>query len=325
MSSITRLFFSVAVTAVAASTGKAAMAQNYPDKPITLVVGQSPGGGTDILARLFAEKLGSRLGKQVVVKNLPGAGGNIGAELVARSGPDGYTLLMMSAPHAIAQSLYTHLAYNLKRDFVPVGMVAQQQLCLVVYPSLPARNYAEFLAYLKAQPGKVFYASAGNGSFNHLATELFKSMAGVNMVHVPYKGSGPSMTDVMSGRVPVTFGNILPILPLVQAGKVRPLAVTGLSRTPALPNVPTLDESGLKGYEAINWYGIAAPAGTSPEIVKRLNTELAGIVKQPDIEKLYATLGAEAFTTTPEQAKTFVDKEIVKWAKAVKLSGATVD
>jgi tripartite-type tricarboxylate transporter receptor subunit TctC len=322
MLKIKHLVLSSILMAVAS---QGAMAQNYPDKPITLVVGQSPGGGTDILARLFAEKLGQRLGKQVVVKNLPGAGGNMGAEMVSRAAPDGYTLLMMSAPHAIARSLYTHLAYDLKRDFVPVGMVAQQQLCLVVYPSFPAKNYAEFVAYLKAQPGKVFYASAGNGSFNHLATELFKSMAGVDMVHVPYKGSGPSLTDVLSGRVPVTFGNILPILPLVQAGNVRPLAVTGLTRAPALPSVPTLDESGLKGYEAINWYGIAAPKGTSPEIIQRLNTEIVGIVKQPDVEKLYATLGAESFTTTPAQSITFVNNEIEKWARAVKLSGATVD
>lgn len=313
------------IAAACSFSGTAAAQSGYPSKPIRFVLGQSPGGGTDILTRIFAQKLSENLKEQVVVDNRPGAGGNIGAEFAAHSAPDGYTIFMASAPHAIAPSLYKKLNYDLMKDFMPLSLVARQQLCLVVHPSLPSKTVKEFVAFLKARPGRVSYASAGNGGSNHLAAELFKNMAGVDMIHVPYKGTGPSIADVLGGQVPVTFGNLLPILPLIQAGKLRPLAVTALVRSPALPQVPTMAESGYPGYEAVNWFGILAPARTPSEIVKRLNAEIIKIVNLPDVKERYASLGAEALTSTPQEAADFIKREIEKWAKIVKISGARVD
>lgn len=306
-------------------SGNTAAQSGYPSKPIRFVLGQSPGGGTDILTRIFAQKLSESLGEQVVVDNRPGAGGNIGAEFAARSAPDGYTIFMASAPHAIAPSLYKKVNYDLTKDFVPLSLVALQQLCLVVHPSLPPKTVKEFVAFLKMHPGQVSYASAGNGGANHLAAELFKNMAGVDMIHIPYKGTGPSTADVLGGQVPVTFGNLLPILPLIQAGKLRPLAVTALTRSPTLPQVPTLAESGYPRYEAVNWFGILAPAGTPPEIVARLNAEIIKIINLQDVKARYASLGAESLTSTPQQASEFIKREIEKWARIVKISGARVD
>ena len=297
----------------------------YPAKQIRFVLGQSPGGGTDILTRIFATKLSESLGEQVVVENRPGAGGNIGAEFAARSAPDGYTIFMASAPHAIAPSLYKKLNYDLGKDFIPLSLVALQQLCLVVHPSLPPKTIKEFVSFLKAHPGKISYASSGNGGSNHLAGELFKNMAGVDMIHVPYKGSGTSTSDVLGGQVPVTFGNLLPILPMIQAGKLRPLGVTALTRSPTLPQVPTIAESGYPSFEVVNWYGILAPAGMPPDIVKKLNAEIIRIVNLPDVKERYASLGAEPLYGSPEQAADFIKRELEKWAKVVKLSGARVD
>ncbi len=306
-------------------TGNAEAQKAYPAKQIRFVLGQSPGGGTDILTRIFATKLSESLGEQVVVENRPGAGGNIGAEFAARSAPDGYTIFMASAPHAIAPSLYKKLNYDLGKDFIPLSLVALQQLCLVVHPSLPPKTIKEFVSFLKAHPGKISYASSGNGGSNHLAGELFKNMAGVDMIHVPYKGSGTSTSDVLGGQVPVTFGNLLPILPMIQAGKLRPLGVTALTRSPTLPQVPTIAESGYPGFEVVNWYGILAPAGTPPDIVKKLNAEIIRIVNLPDVKERYASLGAEPLYGSPEQAADFIKRELEKWAKVVKLSGARVD
>lgn len=313
------------IAAVCYFSGSAAAQSGYPSKPIRFVLGQSPSGGTDILTRIFAQKLSENLGEQVVVDNKPGAGGNIGAEIAARSAPDGYTIFMASAPHAIAPSLYKRVNYDLTKDFVPLSLVALQQLCLVVHPSLPPKTIGDFVVFLKARPGQVSYASAGNGGTNHLAAELFKNMAGVDMIHIPYKGTGPSTADVLGGQVPVTFGNLLPILPLIQAGKLRPLAVTALARSPALPQVPTVAESGYPGYEAVNWYGILAPARTAPEIVKRLNAEIIKIINLQDVKERYASLGAEPLTSTSQQASEFIMREIEKWARIVKISGARVD
>lgn len=300
-------------------------AQTYPSRPIRLIVGYPPGGGSDILARLFAHKLSESLGQQVVVDNRPGAGGNIGANVAAKSPADGYTVFMASAPHSIAPSLYKKLPYVLLRDFVPISLVARQQLCLVVHPSLPPKSVKEFVSFLRARPDQVSYASAGNGGSNHLAAELFKTMAGVKMIHVPYKGTGPSIADVLSGQVPVTFGNLLPIMPHIKSGRVRALAVTALQRSPALPNVPTLAESGYPNYEAVNWYGILAPAGTSSEITQRLNMEIVKILNMQDVKDRYESLGTEPVSSTSEQARSFIKKEIEKWAKVVEISGARVD
>lgn len=300
-------------------------AQAYPSRPIRFIVGFPPGGGSDILTRLFAQKLSESLVQQVVVDNRPGAGGNIGAEIAAKSTPDGYTIFMASAPHSIAPSLYKKLAYDLRKDFFPISLVARQQLCLVVHPSLPPRSVKEFVAFLKSRPGQVAYASAGNGGSNHLAAELFKTMAGVEMIHVPYKGTGPSIADVLSGQVPVTFGNLLPIMPHIKSGKLRPLAVTALQRSPALPDVPTLAESGYPKYEAVNWFGILAPAGTPQEIIRRLNLEIVKTVNLQDVKDRYASLGAEPLSSTPQKATSFIENEIEKWAKVVKVSGARID
>ncbi|MBI3936705.1 MAG: tripartite tricarboxylate transporter substrate binding protein [Betaproteobacteria bacterium] len=300
-------------------------AQAYPSRPIRFIVGFPPGGGSDILTRLFAQKLSESLVQQVVVDNRPGAGGTIGAEIAAKSTPDGYTIFMASAPHSIAPSLYKKLAYDLRKDFFPISLVARQQLCLVVHPSLPPRSVKEFVAFLKSRPGQVAYASAGNGGSNHLAAELFKTMAGVEMIHVPYKGTGPSIADVLSGQVPVTFGNLLPIMPHIKSGKLRPLAVTALQRSPALPDVPTLAESGYPKYEAVNWFGILAPAGTPQEIIRRLNLEIVKTVNLQDVKDRYASLGAEPLSSTPQKATSFIENEIEKWAKVVKVSGARID
>lgn len=306
--------------------GHSVQAQDvYPSKTIRFILGQSPGGGTDILTRIFSKKLTESLGQQVIVDYHPGAGGNIGAAIAAKAPADGYTIFMASAPHSIAPSLYKKLDYDLLRDFTPLSLVARQQLCLVVHPSLPPKTVKEFVAFLKARKGEVSYASAGNGSSNHLAAELFKLMAGVDMTHIPYKGTGPSIADVLGGRVPVTFGNLLPMLPYINSGKLRPLAVTAKSRSPALPNVPTLSESGYPDYEVINWFGILAPKGVSPDIVKRLNTEIVRIVGAADVKERYSKLGAEPLSATSEQTEAFIRNEIEKWAKIVKIAGARID
>lgn len=298
---------------------------DYPVKPVRFVLGQSPGGGTDIMTRIFATKLTESLGQPVVVDYRPGAGGNIGAEIAAKSPADGYTIFMASAPHSIAPALYPKLGYDLMRDFTPVSLVALQQLCLVVHPSLPPKSVKEFVSFLKAKKGEVTYASAGNGGANHLAAELFKSMAGVNMIHIPYKGTGPSISDVLGGQVPVTFGNLLPIIPFIKSGKLRPLAVTAATRSPALPDVPTLKESGFPKYEAVNWFGILAPAGVSPAIVKRLNQDVLRTLAMPDVREKYAALGAEPLSGTPEETAAFIRREIAKWGEVVRISGARVD
>ncbi len=297
----------------------------YPSKPIRFILGQSPGGGTDILTRIFAEKLGESLGKQIVVDYRPGAGGNIGAEYASKAPADGYTIFMASAPHSIAPSLYKKLSYDLLRDFTPLSLVASQQLSLVVHPSLPPKSVKELVAFLKQRKGEVTYASSGNGGANHLAAELFKSMAGVEMIHIPYKGTGPSIADVLGGQVSVTFGNLLPILPHVMSGKLRALAVTAKTRSAALPEVPTIAESGYPDYEAINWFGILAPKGVPKEIVTQLNSEIVRIVTSQDVKDKYAKLGAEPLSATPEKSAEFIQKEITKWARVVKISGAKVD
>lgn len=321
-----RKLATIALAASAAVAYQPSVAQdNYPTKPVRFVLGQSPGGGTDILTRLFATKLSEAFGQQFIVEHRPGAGGNIGAEIAAKAAPDGYTIFMASAPHAIAPSLYRKLSYDLMRDFTPVSLVARQQLCLVVHPSLPVKTVKDLVVFLKARKGEVSYASAGNGGSNHLAAELFKSMAGVDMIHIPYKGTGPSIADVLSGQVPVTFGNMLPIIPFIKSGKLRPLAVTAKTRSPALPDVPTLAESGYPDYEAVNWFGILTMSAVPPAIVKRLNQEVARIVSMPDVRERYAALGTEPLSSTPEEAREFIRREIVKWAEAVRISGARID
>jgi tripartite-type tricarboxylate transporter receptor subunit TctC len=301
-------------------------AQGYPNHVIRLVVPFPPGGTTDILARAVAQKLTEAMGQSVVVDNRPGAGGNIGADVVAKSAPDGYTLLMGTVgTHAINPSLYARMPYDHVKDFVPVVLVAGVPNVLVVNPSLPVNSVADLIKLAKAKPGSINFASSGNGTSIHLSGELFKTMAGVDMTHVPYKGSAPALTDLISGQVQVMFDNLPSSLPQIKAGKLRAIAVTSLKRAPALPDVPTISESGLPGFEASSWFGVLAPAGTPPAVVTRLNTEVNKWLQTPEAKEQLLAQGAQAAGGTPEQFAAFIRSETEKWAKVVKASGAKVD
>ena len=303
-----------------------ASAQSYPTKPIRLVVPFPPGGATDILARDVAQKLTEAWGQSVIVDNRPGAGGNIGSELVAKSAPDGYTLEMGTVgTHAINASLYAKMPYDHVKDFTPVILVAGVPNVLVVNPSVPANSVAELIAYAKANPGKLNFASSGNGTSIHLSGELFKVMAGVQIMHIPYKGSTPALQDLLAGQVQMMFDNLPPSLPQIKAGKLRALAVTSLTRAPALPDVPTLSEAGLPGFEASSWFGILAPAGTPAPIVAKLNAEIAKYLATPEAKEKLAKQGANAAGGTPDDFAKHIAAETAKWAKVVKDSGAKID
>jgi len=298
----------------------------YPTKPVRLVVPFPAGGTTDILARAVAQKLSETWGQQVIVDNRPGAGGNIGSELVAKSPPDGYTLLMGTVgTHAINPSLYAKMPYDHVKDFVPVILVAGVPNVLVVNPSLPVNSVQELIAYAKANPNKLNFASSGNGTSIHLSGELFKTMTGVQMTHVPYKGSAPALTDLIGGQVQLMFDNLPSSLQFIKAGKLRALAVTSLARSSTLPELPTLAESGLPGFEASSWFGVLAPAGTPNDIVKKLNGEIAAWLASPDAKEKLAAQGAIAAGGTPDTFVTHIAAESAKWAKVVKASGAHVD
>ena len=301
-------------------------AQSWPTKPIKYIVPFAPGGSTDILGRIVAEKLSVALGQPVVVENKPGAGGGLGADFTAKAAPDGYTIMGGTiSTHAINASLYSNLPYDPVKDFVAVTLLARVPNMRVINPDVPAKTVAELLALMKANPNKYTFASAGNGTSQHLSGELFKSMAGVQMQHIPYKGSPPALQDVVGGQVTMTFDNITTAWPLAKGGKLRALAVTTAKRSAIAPEIPTLAEAGLIGFEVGSWQGVFAPAGTPPEIVKRLNVEIVKILNVPDVkEKLFA-LGAEPVGDTPEQFAAFVKSEVAKWSDVVKKSGAKVD
>ena len=304
----------------------AAQAPAYPTKPIRIVVPFPPGGATDILAREVAQKLNDAWGQQVIVDNRPGAGGNIGSELVAKAAPDGYTLEMGTVgTHAINASLYAKMPYDNVKDFVPIILVAGVPNVLEVNPSLPVNSVAELIAYAKANPGKLNFASSGNGTSIHLSGELFKAMAGVEMTHVPYKGSAPALQDLIAGQVQLMFDNLPPSLPQIKAGKLRALAVTSSVRAPALPDVPTVAEAGLPGFEASSWFGLLAPAGTSPAIVAKINAEVAKWLATPEAKENLSKQGANAAGGTPEDFASHIAAETAKWAKVVKASGAKID
>jgi tripartite-type tricarboxylate transporter receptor subunit TctC len=321
-----RWFVAVALTLVATGAWAQAPAPSYPTKPIRLVVPFPPGGATDILARAVGQRLTDVWAQSVVIDNRPGAGGNIGTELVAKSAPDGYTLEMGTVgTHAINASLYSKLPYDHVKDFVPVILVAGVPNVLVVNPSLPVSSVAELIAYAKANPGKLNFASSGNGTSIHLSGELFKTMAGVQMTHVPYKGSAPALQDLLGGQVQLMFDNLPPSLPNIKAGKLKALAVTSATRAPALPDVPTMAEAGLPGFEASSWFGILAPAGTPPAIVAKLNAEVAKWLASPEAQEKLLALGANPAGGTPEDFAKHIAAETAKWAKVVKESGAKVD
>jgi len=312
--------------AVAVLAAAPAAAQNYPTKPVKFVTPYPPGGTTDILARLVGTKLQSSLGQPFLVESKAGAGGNVGTDSVAKAPPDGYTILMgASGPLAINVSLFKSLPYDPTKDLAPVVQVASVPLVLVVHDSFPAKNVKELIALLKAKPDGYSYASAGNGTPQHLSAELFKQLTGTKMVHVPYKGSGPAINDLIGGQIPIAFESLIPILPQLKGGKVRALAVTSLKPSPLLPNVPTLDAAGVKGYESIAWYGVVAPGKTPRPIVDKLNAEMVKALKDPEVKQRLAEMGSAEVAGTPEQFGALIKSEIAKWAPVVKASGATVD
>jgi tripartite-type tricarboxylate transporter receptor subunit TctC len=301
-------------------------AQSYPNRPVRLVVPFPAGGTTDILARAIAQKLSEALGQQFVVDNRPGAGGNIGADIVAKSAPDGYTLLMGTVgTQAINVSLYAKMPYDAAKDFTPVVLVAGVPNILVVNPSVPVHTVADLIKLAKDKPGAINFASSGNGTSIHLSGELFKVSTGVQMSHVPYKGSAPALTDLIGGQVQVMFDNLPSALPHVKAGKLRAVAVTSTKRAPALPDVPTIAESGVPGFEATSWFGILAPAGTPRDIVTKVNAEANKALQSPEMKEKLLSQGAEAAGNTPEYFGDYIKAETVKWAKVVKESGAKVD
>lgn len=302
-----------------------APAQTYPTKPIRLVVPFPAAGAADILARSIGHELARVWGQQIVVDNRPGAGGNIGADAVAKAPADGYTLLMAAATtHAASVSLYSKLPYNLEKDLAPVTLAANISHILLTHPFLPVKTVEELIALAKAHPNKLNWGLQGNGTLSHLETELFKELAGVQVQMVPYKGSAPGLTDLISGQIQVFFDSVPPALPHVQSGRLRGLAVAGSKRSPAVPDLPTIGES-LKGFEADNWFGVMAPAGTPREIIAKLNGEIVRILSNPEMQKLMLARGAVLHPSTPEQFAAVIRADIEKWGRVVRRSGARIE
>jgi len=301
-------------------------ANDYPTRPITLVVPYAPGGGNDVLARGIAEPMSKTLGQRIVIENRGGAGGSIGTRQVATAAPDGYTLgLGGTGTLAIDPTLYPNSGYDPRKDFAPVGLIATSPLIILVNPSLPAHNVQELIALAKAQPGKLNYASAGTGSGIHLGTVLFATAAGIELTHVPYRGTGPALTDLLGGHVALYFSSLPSALGLVKDGKLRALGVTGLTRSATFPDLPTVAEQGLPGFEAVLHYGIVAPAGTPRPIVDKLNAALREALGDPSISNRFAAEGAEPLATTPEEYAADIDREETKWSALVKTSGAKAE
>jgi tripartite-type tricarboxylate transporter receptor subunit TctC len=302
-----------------------ANAQPYPDRPVKMVVPFAPGGATDIIARTVAQKLAERVGQPVVIENKPGAGTTVGNAEVAKAKADGYTLLFAPTPFVISQVVYPSLPYDPKKDFVPVSLLATSPFILVVNGNVQARSVAELVAAAKASPGKMTFCSAGNGTVPHLSGELFKLRAGVDIVHVPYKGGGPAITDLVGGQVDMMFATPIEVAQHVQSGKLRVLGATSLTRLAAYPDVPTLSESGYPGFEVASFFGVLAPAGTPREIVAKLAGDLAWVMEQPDVRERFASQSAVANVQDPASFARFLDAEREKWAGIVKRSGAKVD
>jgi tripartite-type tricarboxylate transporter receptor subunit TctC len=314
-----------ALAALLAVAPGLAPAQTYPSRPVTLVVPYPAGGGNDVLARLVAERMSRSLGQQIVVENRGGAGGTIATRQVAKSAPDGYTLLIATSSLAINPSLYQNVGYDPRKDFAPIGLLASSSNVVVVHPAVQARSIPELISLAKQNPGKLDFASTGSGSSVHLAAELFASMAGVKLNHVPYRGSGPALTDLLGGHVALMFATLPPSIGLVREGKVRGLAVTGPKRSGALPELPTVAEAGLPGYEAVLHYGLVAAAGTPQPILARLNAALREALADGDLQKRLATEGAEPLPSTPEDYAADIDREEIKWSKIIRDAGVKAE
>ncbi len=298
---------------------------NFPNKPIRLIVPFAPGGSNDIMARIIGQKIGESVGQTVIIDNRGGASGIIGTDLAAKAAPDGYTLLMMSLTLAVNPSLFKKLPYDTGKDLLPVSLVASAPLILVVHPSLPVKTLKDFIAHAKANPGKLNFGSGGPGTTPHLAGEMLKSMAGLQMTHVPYKGGGPALADLVGGQLQLMLENIPSTLPFVKSGKLRVLALSGLKRSPLVPEVPTLDEAGLKGYEIVGWNGLFLPAGTPNAIITRLHAETVKALALPDIKERLSGMGAEGVGNTPAQFSAFVKSEIRKWAQVARDAGLRIE
>lgn len=316
----------VTFTGLSALAPATAAAQNFPTKPVTIIVPFSAGGTTDILARIVGQYLGTKFGESVVIENRDGAGGNIGTQTAARAKADGYTLLMGTVgTHAINPALYSKLNFDHIKDFQPLTRVAMVPNLLVVNPERPYRSVQELIEYAKANPGEIAFASSGNGSSIHLSGELFKLMAEVDMLHVPYRGSAPAVTDLLGGQVDIMFDNMPSAIQHVRNGTLVPLAVTPAQRSPELPEIPTIAEAGVPGYEATSWFGLFAPAGTPDDVVKVLHEAIAEALKDPEVIEKFSAQGAQVHSETPEEFAEFIAAETAKWADVVKKSGATVN
>jgi tripartite-type tricarboxylate transporter receptor subunit TctC len=320
-----RNFLAAAAALIVVSTATAGLAQSYPSKPVRVVVPYPPGGSTDIVARVIGEQLSQSMGQRFVVDNRPGAGGNIGMQLAAGAEPDGYTVVVGTTAHAINMTLFKDLPYDTVKDFEPIALLTEIPLILVVNPAVEAQSVADLIALAKERPGTLNVASSGNGQSTHLAAEMFNAMAGIKLTHVPYKGSAPAITDVMAGHVQLMFDTVMSALPHVQAGKLRALAVSSAERAPVAPDVPTIAEAALPGYEAIAWNGLFAPAGTPRAIIDQLNAEVVKALQSEKVKEQLASLGATTRPTMPNEFSTYVRDEVSKWAKVVKESGATVE
>ena len=315
-----------AIALAAATLSLGAAAQAYPTKPITIVVPFSAGGTTDILARLVGQYLTTELGQPVVVDNKAGAGGNIGGALAAKAPADGYTLFMGTVgTHAINAALYKKMPFDHVKDFAPLSRVANVPNLLVAHPSQPFKTVPEMIAYAKANPGKINFGSPGNGASPHLSGELFKSMAKVELTHIPYKGSAPAVSDLLGNQIAIMFDNMPSVIPHVRSGKLRAIAISTAKRSPELPDVPTIAEAGVPGYEAVSWFGLFAPAATPKPVLDKLSTALSKVLANPEVQKKISAQGGETVNETPAQFAAFIRSETTKWGKVVKESGATVE
>lgn len=302
-----------------------AYAQNYPNGPVKIVVPFPPGGTTDILARVLANELTKKWGQSVVVDNKPGASGTIFSEQLTNMPPDGYTLMVTATHHVINPSLYKNLKYNTRTDFTPISLVAGVPNVLVVNPAFPVNSIQELITFAKANPGKVMFGSSGTGGANHLSGELFKSMAKIDMVHVPYKGAAPALNDLLGNQISVMFDSIPGVLSHIKAGKLRALGVTSLTRSSALPNVPTISESGLKGFEALAWFGMYAPPQMSPELLKKISGDVLATLQSPQVKNQFSEQGADAGNMSQAEYAKYVDTEISKWAKVISDANIKID